>query len=80
MNPQRRYAILLLLFFLIAYLLPLGGRDLLVPDETRYAEIPREMIASGDWVVPHLDGFRYFGKRTAKLFCPRSNRAPALIQ
>ena len=62
MNPQRRYAILLLLFFLIAYLLPLGGRDLLVPDETRYAEIPREMIASGDWVVPHLDGFRYFEK------------------
>ena len=62
MNPQRRYAILLLLFFLIAYILPLGGRDLLVPDETRYAEIPREMISGGDWVVPHLNGLRYFEK------------------
>jgi 4-amino-4-deoxy-L-arabinose transferase len=62
MDPQKRYAILLLLFFLIVYVLPLGARDLLVPDETRYAEIPREMIAGGDWGVPHLNGLRYFEK------------------
>jgi 4-amino-4-deoxy-L-arabinose transferase len=59
---NRRHALLLLSFFLIAYILPLGARDLLVPDETRYGEIPREMIASGDWVVPHLNGLRYFEK------------------
>jgi 4-amino-4-deoxy-L-arabinose transferase len=59
---RRRYAAVLLLFFLFAYLLPLGFRDLLVPDETRYAEIPREMIATGDWGVPHLNGLRYFEK------------------
>lgn len=59
---MKKVLIAVFLFFAILYIFPLGIRPAIVPDELRYAEIPREMIASGDWVVPRLDGFRYFEK------------------
>ncbi|MDR2124118.1 MAG: lipid IV(A) 4-amino-4-deoxy-L-arabinosyltransferase [Desulfovibrio sp.] len=62
-NLQARIA--LPLFFALLYLLPLGMAPLRVPDETRYAEISREMAASGDAVVPRLLGKRYFEKPPA---------------
>ena len=59
---SRKFNLLILCFFLFFYILPLGFRPIFIPDESRYAEIPREMIASGDWIVPHLNGLRYFEK------------------
>jgi 4-amino-4-deoxy-L-arabinose transferase-like glycosyltransferase len=41
---------------------PLGVPALFDPDEGRYGEIPREMLVSGDWVTPRLDGIKYFEK------------------
>ncbi|HWA85384.1 MAG TPA: glycosyltransferase family 39 protein [Opitutus sp.] len=40
----------------------LGSYPLANPDEGRNAEVPREMLASGDWVTPKLDGVDYFEK------------------
>lgn len=58
----RRLSLALVGVFVFLYLLPLGVRPLVIPDEARYGEIPREMLVSGDWVVPHLNGMRYFEK------------------
>jgi len=44
------------------YLLFLGVRPLILPDEHRYGAMGLEMVARGDVVVPHLTGFRYFEK------------------
>ena len=53
---------LLLLALLLIWCLPLPLRDLLMPDEGRYAQIPQAMLASGDWLTPRLNDLKYFEK------------------
>jgi 4-amino-4-deoxy-L-arabinose transferase-like glycosyltransferase len=52
----------LLAVFAIAWLYMLGVRTLVPPDEGRYAEMAREMLASGDWITTRLNGIKYFEK------------------
>ncbi len=52
----------LILVFVAIWFGQLDYRKLVKPDEGRYAEISREMAASGDWVTPRLNGLKYFEK------------------
>lgn len=50
------------LFCTALYGVRLGSYPMGSGDEGRYAEIPREMVASGDWITPRLNGVNYFEK------------------
>jgi 4-amino-4-deoxy-L-arabinose transferase-like glycosyltransferase len=52
----------LFLAFAAVLLGVLRARTLVPPDEGRYAEMAREMFASGDWITTRLNGIKYFEK------------------
>jgi 4-amino-4-deoxy-L-arabinose transferase-like glycosyltransferase len=60
LSPRTRLALAVLA--VLIFFGGLGSYPLLEPDEGRYAEIPREMLARGDFVTPHLNGILYFEK------------------
>ena len=61
--PRSRFAPWLLLFLVSGALLyPSLSFFLFEPDEGRYAQIPREMLTRGEWIVPTLQGEPYLDK------------------
>jgi 4-amino-4-deoxy-L-arabinose transferase-like glycosyltransferase len=59
-NPQKWLQISILLgFCMVLYFLNLGQWDLWNPDEPRYAQVAREMVNGGDWVLMHVNGKIY---------------------
>ena len=59
---RRAWFLVALFAFSLAWFGTLDYRKLVKPDEGRYAEIPREMVATGDWLTPRLNGIKYFEK------------------
>jgi 4-amino-4-deoxy-L-arabinose transferase-like glycosyltransferase len=55
-------ALAVVLVFLLLWFYALDARTLVPTDEGRYAEMAREMVASGDWITPRLNGIKYFEK------------------
>jgi len=60
--PWWRDALLLACLLALFFGFGLGERALWHPDEGRYSEIPREMVETGDYVTPRLNGVKYFEK------------------
>jgi 4-amino-4-deoxy-L-arabinose transferase-like glycosyltransferase len=59
-SPRTLWA--LAIGFLIVWFYMLGARTLVPTDEGRYAEMGREMLATGDWITLRLNGIKYFEK------------------
>ena len=51
--------ILLLLVAAVILFINIGGWDLWNPDEPRYAEVAREMLKTGNYLVPHINAHIY---------------------
>jgi len=65
MKPDTLRVVLLLALAAIVVLVGQSSRDLLQPDDTREAEVAREMWAGGDVVIPHLAGLPFVEKPPA---------------
>jgi 4-amino-4-deoxy-L-arabinose transferase-like glycosyltransferase len=58
----RQSVVYILLALGLLLFVPKLGMPLLDPDEGLYADIAQEMLARGDWVIPHINGLPYLEK------------------
>jgi 4-amino-4-deoxy-L-arabinose transferase-like glycosyltransferase len=59
-GPHRwMWTVILIVFCCLFYLPNLGRWDLWNPDEPRYAQVAREMVEGGDWILIHFNGKPY---------------------
>lgn len=63
-TPQKDLLFLFLLFACLYWGMS-SLRPFANPDEGRYVEIPREMLETGNWITPRLNGILYFEKPPA---------------
>lgn len=61
-SRSRRALAIVLALFVAVWLANLDVRKLIKSDEGRYAEIAREMVATGDWITPRYNDLKYFYK------------------
>ena len=58
----KKISLILTLILVVFFGYEIGNRPFADPDEGRYVEIPREMVVTGDYVTPRLNGLKYFEK------------------
>ncbi len=59
---QTTAAVASLIFLWLLIFIPVLGKMPLIRSEAMYAQIPLEMLESGDWLTPRLNGARYLDK------------------
>lgn len=61
-QTHRKFLILALIVAAFIRLATLGAYPLTDNTEARYAEVAREMLSSGNWIVPQLHGIKFWSK------------------
>lgn len=61
-SSLRKDLLLLFCSVMALFCVGLGAHPYLIPSEARYIEIPRQMLATGDWLTPRINGVPYFEK------------------
>lgn len=61
-SEHGRTNLVLIIMAAIIWFSLLGYRDLIDPDEGRYANVASEMLKTGDWVTPRVNGYKFFDK------------------